>query len=80
MTVNLILHISGEEPVVGEADEIPGPGDVTVKVSNPHRVDGKELSYLSENVTIVIYPMVRMNFIEIMPSREEEELIGFVRE
>ena len=78
--INLILHIAGEEPIVGEVEEIPNPGDLTIKVSNPRKMDGKELHYLAENVTVVIFPISRINFIEILPSREEEELIGFVRE
>lgn len=80
MPINLLIHIAGEEPIVGEVDDIPGPADVTIKVSNPRRMDGKELHYIAENVTVVIFPLSRINFIEILPSREEEELIGFVRE
>lgn len=80
MPINLLIHIAGEEPVVGEVDDIPSPADVTIKVSNPRRMDGKELHYIAENVTVVIFPLSRINFIEVLPSREEEELIGFVRE
>ena len=80
MPINLVLHVAGEEAVVGEVEEIPDPKDVTVKVSNPRRMDGKELHYLAEGVTVVLFPMSRINFIEVLPSREEEELIGFVRE
>lgn len=80
MTINLILHLTGEEPVVGEAEDIPTSTDISVRIINPRRIDGKELHYLSENVSIVIYPMTRINFIEILPSRDDEELIGFVRE
>jgi hypothetical protein len=35
---------------------------------------------LAANVTTVIWPMSRVNFIEIMPSGEEEKVMGFVRE
>ena len=80
MPINLVIHIAGEEPIVGEVDEIPNPVDLTLKVTNPRKMDGKELHYLTENVTVVIFPISRINFIEILPSREEEELIGFVRE
>ncbi len=80
MPINLVLHIVGEEAVVGEVEEMPNPVDVTLRVANPRRLDGKELHYLTENVTTVIFPMSRINFIEVLPSREEEELIGFVRE
>jgi hypothetical protein len=80
MNILLILHLSGEEAVVGEVEDIPLPTDLSVRVTNPRRIDGKELHYLSDNVSTVIYPMARINFIEVVPSRDDEELIGFVRE
>ena len=80
MAYIIILHITGEEPVLGEVEELPLSGDVMVRVTHPRRVDGKDLPYIDENVTTVIWPVSRINFIEILPSREEEEIIGFVRE
>jgi hypothetical protein len=80
MAHNIILHIQGEEPILAEVDELPDTADLMVKVHNPRRIDGKDLSYLSENVITVYYPAFRINFIEILPTREEEEIIGFVRE
>jgi hypothetical protein len=80
MAISVVLHVQGEEAVVGEMEQLPGPSDLMVIVSNPRRMDGKDLHYLSENVTTVIWPIWRLNFIEIMPSREEEQIIGFVRE
>lgn len=80
MPQTVVLHLQGEEPVVGEIEELPKPTDRIIVVINPRRLDGKDLHYLAENVTTVIWPMSRMNFIEILPTREEEEIIGFVRE
>jgi hypothetical protein len=80
MTYSIILHIQNEDPVVGEVEELPGAGDLLVTISNPRRMDGKDLHYLAENVTIVSWPVFRLNFIEIMPGRDDDEIIGFVRE
>jgi hypothetical protein len=80
MTITAIVHIQGEEPVVGEIDDVPTPIDVSLKISNPRKLDGKDLHYLAENVVTVIWPISRINFIEILPTREEEEVFGFVRE
>jgi len=74
------VHISGEDAVLGEVEELPTSTDTLITVNNPRRRDEKDLPYLHETVTSVIWPMHRINFIEIMPTREEEELIGFVRE
>ncbi|MEE8567862.1 MAG: hypothetical protein V3S81_04570 [Anaerolineales bacterium] len=80
MPISVLLHISNEEAVIGEIEQLPTPTDTSVTLNNPRRRDDKELTYLAETVVSVIWPMHRINFIEILPSREEEELIGFVRE
>ncbi|GMR11153.1 MAG: hypothetical protein BMS9Abin28_1979 [Anaerolineae bacterium] len=80
MATTVLLHLSGEDPVLGEIEEIPAPTDTTVTVNNPRRRDGKDLPYIDRNVVTVIWPMHRVTFMEILPSTEEEELIGFVRE
>ena len=80
MSISILLHISGEDPVVGEVEEMPTLTDTSIMVNNPRRRDDKDLPYLHETVTTVIWPLHRINFIEILPSKEEEDLIGFVRE
>lgn len=80
MTYSVILHIQGEEPIIGEVERLPEAEDLLVTVSNPRRIDGKDLHYLAENVITVIWPVSRMNFIEILPTKEDEDIIGFVRE
>jgi hypothetical protein len=47
---------------------------------NPRRPDGKDLNYIMEKVVTVIWPISRISFIEVLPSEEEEDIIGFVRE
>jgi hypothetical protein len=80
MPYTIILHPTGEEPIIGEVEELPLPTDITITVNSPRRIDGKELHYLSESVLTVIWPISRLNFIEILPTKAEEEIIGFVRE
>ncbi len=76
----LLLHVMNEDPVMGEVEEMPSLSDVLVLVKNPRRRDGKDLPYLEQNVTQVIWPMSRINYIEVIPGVEEEEIISFVRE
>ena len=80
MPVTLILHIQNTDPVVGEADEIPAANATLITLHNPRKLDGKDVSYLAENVITAIWPVERLNFIEILTGEEEEEIIGFVRE
>jgi len=49
-------------------------------VRNPRQRDGKDLHYLDDNVVTVLWPIERLNFIEVLTSKQEEEIIGFVRE
>jgi len=76
----IIVHVQNEDAVLGEMDTLPAATDVTITVKNPRRKDGKDLPYLDANVSTVIWPMSRINFIEILPSGQEEEIITFVRE
>jgi hypothetical protein len=76
----VLVHISGEDPVMGEMESLPAPADLSITLKNPRRRDGKDVHYLEANVTTVIWPMSRVNFIEILPTGEEEDIIGFVRE
>ncbi len=76
----LLLHLMNEDPVVGEVEALPEAKDMMIYVKNPHRRDGKDLTYLEPNVNTVIWPIARINFIEIIPSAEEEDIISFVRE
>lgn len=76
----ILLHLVGEDPVLGEIEELPSPTTTTILVRNPRKRDGKDLHYIDANVTSVIWPISRVNFIEVLPTGEEEEVIGFVRE
>ncbi|MBC8334920.1 MAG: hypothetical protein ISR59_11380 [Anaerolineales bacterium] len=80
MAYNVILHISGDVPVFGEVEELPGPSDTIIIVSNPRSREGKELHYIQKEVVQVIWPIDKINFIEVMPGENDEQIIGFVRE
>jgi hypothetical protein len=80
MAYSIILHISGETSVAGEIEELPKPTDTIILVINPRQKDGKDLHYLDNNVTKVIWPMNKISFIEILENADEEKIIGFVRE
>lgn len=80
MPITIVIHILDEPPIVAEIDELPEPSNRLIVVNNPRRKDGKDLHYLDANVVTVMYPLERITFIEVMPSLEEERIIGFVRE
>jgi hypothetical protein len=80
MPSTVVIHISNEDPIVGELDELPGAADTIIVVNSPRRRDGKDVPYLSSDVIKVIWPLNQISFIEVMPNEGEERIIGFVRE
>lgn len=80
MSVTVIVHIANEEPIVCEIESLPEAHDQLILLSNPRRRDGKELKYLDEDVSRIIVPWHRINFVQILPSAEAEDVIGFVRD
>jgi hypothetical protein len=80
MPYSVILHIAGETAILGEVDELPKPSDSILVVSNPRQRDGKDLHYINNNVVKVIWPIAKVNFIEVLQDAEDEKIIGFVRE
>lgn len=80
MTFQIQVHISGDDPVVLDVDELPGPTDQWIVGTNPRRRDQKEVSYILREVNQVMFPIGRVNFIQILPSEHEEDVPTFVRE
>lgn len=76
----IIVHLTSEDAVIGEVDELPQKNDTLVFIKNPRRKDGKDLPYLDQNVTQVIWPIHKITLIEVVPGAEEEQIISFVRE
>jgi hypothetical protein len=77
---SVIVHIANEDAIVCEIENLPDPKDITILVHNLRRRDGLDVHYLDEDVTSVIFPLHRVNFIQILPSAEISEIVGFVRE
>lgn len=80
MTISVIVHIANEEPIVGEIEAMPSAGASILVLKNPRKRDGRDVPFLADNVTTVIWPWSRLSFVEVMPSITDEEIIGFVRE
>ncbi len=80
MPYTVVVHITNDDPVVGDVDELPAKTDTILTVHNPRRRDGKDVQYLANDVVTVIWPVNQVSFIEVMPSEGEERIIGFVRE
>ena len=80
MPYTLVLHIANSDPVVGEAEKLPSSNDTLVMLSNPRKIDGKDIQYLADNVVTVFWPVEKLNFIEVLPGEEDEKIIAFFRD
>lgn len=76
MPILVIVHVAGEEAVVGELDNLPGPTDTTLLVKKVRRRDGKPVHYLAPGVETVVWPMDRLTFIEVAPPRRQRSAEG----
>lgn len=80
MTVTVIIHIVNDEPIVCDLDELPDLREHAILLNNPRMRDGKEVPYLEEEVSGMILPWHRINFVQVLLSAETEDVIGFVRD
>jgi hypothetical protein len=68
----LILHVSNSEPVKVDVDELPKPTDQVIIGRNPRERNDREFPWVDEGVTTVIFPWWRINYVQILPSEEDE--------
>jgi hypothetical protein len=79
MATTVIIHVMGDDPFLAEVEELPGPADQSLVLLNPRRRDNKPLYYLERETISMILPMHRVNFIEITPSQDSDEVDLFFR-
>jgi len=68
----LLLHVANSEPIKVDVDELPEPGDQIIIAKNPRERSDKELTIFDDGVTTVIFPMWRINYIQVLPGDEDE--------
>ena len=80
MAFTVVVHIPNDEPIIADMDELPTRTDTIVVLNHPRRRDGKDVHFLQNEVTTVIWPVNQISFIEVLPGEGEEKIIGFVRD
>ncbi|HLA44817.1 MAG TPA: hypothetical protein VJZ27_15340 [Aggregatilineales bacterium] len=78
--ITLYVHIEGLETTLMEVDELPNVTDTLLVGRNPRRRDGKDVSFIMQEVNTLILPINRVVFIEVMTDEQEEEIETFIRE
>jgi hypothetical protein len=80
MSLEVIVHLLNEDPVLAEIEALPDPTHQTVVLKNPRRRDGRPLHYVTEGATAFIFPWSRISFIEVMGEEETQEVVEFFRD
>jgi hypothetical protein len=81
MAKRVIVHLSGEDPIEAEIEDLPKAGETYIQITNPRRKDGRPLSYVTAGARSFLFPWSRISFIEVMVSEaEHREVIEFFRE
>jgi hypothetical protein len=78
MVYRLQIHISGEEPICLDVDDLPKPTDLFVMGTNPARPDGNPVHYVLHEVDQLIIPNHRISFIQVLSGGIDEEPETFV--
>ncbi len=80
MAYTVIIHLSNEDPMVAEIEDLPKTTDNYVLLTNPRRRDGKALPHVDRQAVQFLFPWHRITYIEVLASRKpREDVIEFFR-
>ena len=81
MRQTIILHLTNEEePFIAEIEQLPDSNDRFIIIENLRHRDGTGVRFLDGKVTTVLLPWHRIALIQVLPSTDVDDVIGFVRE
>ncbi len=69
----VLVHVSGSEPVKLDIDELPNPTDTNLIGRNPRDRGDREVSWIDEGVNTIILPWWRINYIQILPGDDDKQ-------
>ena len=79
--ITLVLHISNSEPIKVDVDEMPKASDTAIIGKNPRERSDKELIWIDDGVTTVIFPWWRINYVQVLPEAgTQQEFPNLFRE
>jgi hypothetical protein len=66
--ITLLLHVSNSEPIKLDVDDMPHPSDIMIVGKNPRDRKDREVDWLDDGVTTVMFPWARINLIQVLPD------------
>lgn len=67
------VHVSGQDPIKLDVEELPRLSDVAVMGSNPRDRVEREVEWVDDGVDTIIIPWSRINLIQVLPDADAEE-------
>lgn len=71
--ITLLIHIANAEPIKLDVEELPKPADLVIVGSNPRDRKDREVNWIEDGVTTVVFPWWRINYVEVLPDKEAQE-------
>ena len=65
MIRNVVIHQTGQLPLVADIRELPAAGDANLMCTNMRTVDGKRPTFIDHTDSWFLMPMITIRFIEI---------------
>lgn len=78
--LTILLHVANEEAIVGEVEALPDSSSQFIAIRNPRLRDGRDVTYLLAETSVVIYPWHRITSVEILTTEGDEKIVTFIRE
>lgn len=70
--ITIQIHISNQEPIKLDVEELPNVNDNIIIGKNPRDRADREIEWVDEGVHTVIIPWWRVNYIQVIPSSDEQ--------
>ena len=81
MSVRVVVHVHNEEPFLADLEDLPAPNATFIYVTNPRMRDHKPVPWATDRLSAAIFPMARVNFLEVViTSKDEREVVGFFKD
>jgi hypothetical protein len=76
MSFVVIAHMSNEEPLEGELDELPPHDASHIVLKHPRPCTGKqEVDWINPNTTTLLISLAHVISIEVLASRNNEDIL-----
>lgn len=66
MAIPAIIHLLGEDAIMGDLDTVPNPTDQFLFLRNLRRKDNKPLAYVDDAAEVFLFAWHKVTFVELM--------------